>query len=658
MTEIISTTKATWTLLKDVAATTQALLEHHPWIIAACFGLIAASGFGGHRYVERTRSYQDIIATTVREGGEDTPQRYKVLEAFIISTVSPRLSEKIKNASLSPRMVGYLNAADRLLRQDMQADEPRVLLSLPDYASIAHPERPQTAILTDDADTGYLFFPVSLLRKPVARDDFTAVLEESRHGYSKTLSELVADDAAIANDISISRQLLPALHNMAVSVVTEAPMASASGREPDSLPRIDLQPALVYYVTKNNVTRDVNFMAPGQQQRIYRNIYRSNAFFPGRPYYTGALEKFSNSYPTQLNNVPSRIGDAFYVTKPYLDIGGYGVVVTLARAVNYPNHSDAVLCVDLSIDVYNSAEFPLADKLRSLGGESLEVQCSLESGHIDCGEHSAGGNTDLKRAITQAVRKAMDAGDLSRMIGNIIVLDADFAPHGGNGWSIEAISDWLATRINGQPPRGLTFAIPVKLPTLVEPSMKLQFLVANLNLERHQQITALVGLCSVLLFAAAFGLVGVSWRIESRRRAGYERYFPAVDRIMYDCPTPYARVDDQDEIVDCNPAFCLMLGRNGDANSIARLKGCKFEGLLTQKSALRYGDIQNRRQNGEKVAPYRLAFRTIDHEGEVEGTVTSETITVGRKRGLPETIGIVVTTRVAGDGAEPRLQRE
>src|SRR5262245_25259779 len=74
------------------------LFKHYPIRIGVSSCLLAAAVITGNFYIGRTMQYQDIISTTIRSGGESTPQRFKVLEAFIMSTIDMKLSERIEGA--------------------------------------------------------------------------------------------------------------------------------------------------------------------------------------------------------------------------------------------------------------------------------------------------------------------------------------------------------------------------------------------------------------------------------------------------------------------------------------------------------------------------------------------------------------------------------
>jgi hypothetical protein len=63
--------------------------------------LLIGAVVSGEICVDRTKRFQEIVSTTVRAEGEDTPQRFKVLEAFIMSTIDLNLASRIDHAKRS-----------------------------------------------------------------------------------------------------------------------------------------------------------------------------------------------------------------------------------------------------------------------------------------------------------------------------------------------------------------------------------------------------------------------------------------------------------------------------------------------------------------------------------------------------------------------------
>jgi hypothetical protein len=418
-----------------------------------------------------------------------------------------------------------------------------VRLSLRDY-SAANRDFAYSGILTDSADDGYLFFPVSLLRYSGRIDYKAAGTASLRNTDSDVLESAVRMDPVIADDIALSRKMLPVMRELtrtklfnvseSRSEIEDRRTSTATTDALRILSKLHAQeePSQVYYITKNGLNRIVNEADAKDQRTVYRNMFRATTFFPSRPYFVEAFKRIKSGAAEPLSAVlkGSTIDEAFYVSQPYLDIGGFGVVVTLARAVQYGTHSAAALCLDLPVLLKNEALFALRERLRTFGVVPHEVSCSVPfDGRARCSE-SAGVPysliTDLEEKLTAAGR----AGDLSTVVGNISVLGTRQPQE--PEVRVASTSDLFAYAlrlISGYASNPITFAYPKSSPTPVDKTLKAEFLIASLNLDRFAEITALIGLASVLAVASALFIMILSWQGEARTRHGYQEAFQKVD---------------------------------------------------------------------------------------------------------------------------------
>lgn len=632
-------------LLRRVRNAIKGLFKRRPGRIHISTVFFVAAVITGAFYVYRTKQYQEIISTTVRAEGEDTPQRFKVLEAFIMSTVNTNFSDAIKKATISGEFSSGLHAMhEKLSRPTPEAElaaygdppnnERNVKISIPDYIR-NHEKLPlQNAILTDNARMGFLFFPLSLLRTRLDnnyRQIFDESLTESR---SKFLAGSVEKDPVIAEDIVISRKLLPTMQSFTLATLFN---------ENDDLKKLKatMQPVQVYYITKNGVNRIVNNAAAKEQALVYRNMFRATTFFPSRPYYVEAFKRA----PTTLANVTGVVKDSFYVSQPYLDIGGFGVVITLALPVRYQSHSDAAICFDISLERDISSN--LKNRLKEFGSKPQVITYEIGSHGRIKGDALTGDNEDsgFKNELEDRLRESMKNGDLSKVVGNINILDDQPKHEDVSQASILAFLKYPLEIIFGYNAHPITFALPLDSPQSNSSAdgLKVDILISSLNLDRFQQITSLLGLVSVSLLTLAFSIALLSLQGEARILQSYEEAFKTVDGVLYGAPTPYCRLNALDIFVDCNTAFCSMLKMQADRNSVQALIGRTFESLVAPRSRNTYNDVQQRRRAGQEVAPYTLYFTCVDGS-EVETRVTSGVIPSRTHRELPGTFGIMVST--------------
>jgi hypothetical protein len=630
---------------RSVWSAVVAMFERHPARIGVSAVFLVAAVITGNFYVDRTRRYQEIVSTTVRAEGEDTPQRFKVLEAFIMSTIDQKLTERIEHATISAEFSKRLQEMHEALSNPTAPAElagvvappnreSGVLLSIPDHVDRADSLQLQNAILTDNEPNTFLFFPLNLLRTRLERD-YQRIFDESRqNSYSKTLAAAVGADPAIADDIAISRKLAQGMQSLTRVMLF---------KEDNELERLAaaVRPARVYYITKNGLNRQVNDADPEGQRAVLRNMFRATTFFPSRPYY---IEAFKSLKPATLAEVTGSTNDSFYVSQPYLDIGGFGVVITLARPVSYKWHSDAAICFDLRVRLDNPISFQLRKRLELFGATPQEVRCRIGfRSNIEC-EPTGGrdGNFSLMRRLEKRLYGAMETGDLSTVVGNISILDDPTRREDVSQAGFLGFLKYPVEIIFGNNSRPITFAIPMNSPSAPDTkALEARFMISSLNLERFQQITSLLGLVSVSSLALAFFTILLSWQGERRTRQSYEEAFKTVDRVLYGAPTPYCRLNAHDAVVDCNTAFCSLLKMPADGKSVQAIKGQTFESLVAPRSKATYQDVQQRRRTGYEVAPYTLFFTCIDGSEE-EARVTSGIIPGRTPRELPETFGIVI----------------
>jgi hypothetical protein len=635
---------------KDVWKAVVPMFERHPARIGVSAIFLVAALVIGNFYIARTKQYQEILSTTIRAEGEDTPQRFKVLEAFIMSTIDPKLREIIENATISDDFSRGLQALHGVLSMptpdaplaggvNPPIPECGVKLSIPDYIN-NHKQLPlQKAILTDNARIGYLFSPLNLLR-PRLENDYEKIFYESlREPYSRTLAAAVAIDRAIADDIAISCKL--------ASDMKQFTQMTTLFKEVDELEHLgaDVRPAQVYYITKNGVNRIVKNGDARTQQYVDRNMFRSTTFFPSRPYY---VEAFKHLTPATLAVVTGITKDSFYVSQPYLDLGGFGVVITLARPVSYASHSDAAICFDLRVSLKNDIAFPLNERLKSFGATIQKVACQIGNWRVIGCNPINGGSLDsrLKLKLENRLSKAMNTADLSTVVGNISIIDDQASSEGGSKTSFLDFFNYPVELIFGKP-RPITFSIPLDSPRASSAGndnvIEVQFMISSLDLGRFRQNTSLLGLASVSLLAMAFFVVLFSWHGEMLMRQNFQEAFENVDGVLYEAPIAYCRLSAEDTIVKCNTEFCRLLNKPANSESVRSIEGNKFEDLLTQESKETYQKIQEKRRAGDKgKMKYTLSFKD---GGGSKVQVMSGVIPGRTPHELPETFGILFSER-------------
>jgi hypothetical protein len=550
-----------------------------------------------------------------------------------------------------------------LSSNDLESTKPQFEVSIPDFASLT-PRRQEEAIVTEKRNLGFLFLPVRLLRVTEAAyeemlADPATIDDQIGLKYAKGWT-CDAARSLICDDVITTRRALPWMKGATKVKVTN-----------DAIhPGIEIIPAQVYYITENGLNRIVS--RDGNDATFYRNQFRAGTVFASRPYYSGAFKSLKSAPVPLLDDdhqtLTGKLQDYFYVSDPYLDIGGNGVVVTLARAVKYQGHGEGAICFDLRLNEDQALGKKLTDLLDKLEGTHNKVKCtSTADGAPSCvaddqaDARLAVGVTDLERML----KEAQDIGNGSDVLGGF----AFVGPKNDDSKSLWSSFQVPLSRIlhaNDE----IHFMVPLEPPKVTNPKLQetqLTFLAVTLNIGHYLQHTAALGYLSLLLLGVSIMIVIVAWagdafkKVELQRQTAFlqeERKLlhAALDNVsgvMLESPTPYVRLDANDNIINGNASLAGFLGFPETMETVEKeLKGTRFEDWIWGSDSITtYHRVQDSRRKGEPVKPYALRFRTGDHS-DAHAWVFSSVVpaTQATKDSLPETFGILVPSRIGDDG--------
>ena len=633
--------------------------------VAAVFTLLAAGL--GYWSLRRADHYQRILETALTKNTENTPQTFKALESLILvaAEAGPNgrqypFKETIENAPLAGEFGRVIQTFDHEFRNPTKAGTKALTIAEPELASGEAP-REQDAIITEENgpdDLGFLFLPARLLHVPsnefsLLRGHQAALeprvgIKRSPDGTGDVCASLKDE---LCDDVLLTRNLLPTMKRATTVAVTGVQVAG-----------IDPKPQQVYVITENGLNRIVS--GRGRDSSFYRNQFRAVTVFPARPYYVGAFKKAAGDPSTLLaeNQAPpqGRIGDYFYVSEPYLDIGGNGIVVTLARAYRYPDHSEGALCFDLKMTFDRGLSSKIGAFIAELDGKTADLTCEM-SRQSDPSCTQSGGDRDLARQegrdLQNTLRAALATSDVADVVGNFSCLSRTGAPE--DQAATAGFLDRLVKRVI-HPHDELRFTISTDPPLVKdarEQRIELNFMAASLDIGRYLESTAIAGALALSCFGMALTIVVGSWATETRISEAVRKQREAetkdkedlrialdnVSKIMLQASIPYVRLDNEDRIVDANPALAEFLGLPPAQESIdSRLRHTRFEDWLADKnSTAEYYRVQRLRENGERVDPYSLSFRTVSG-ATVTAKVVSDVVPGTAKGALPETFGILV----------------
>lgn len=624
-------------------------------LVALSVILLCASVALGVWYWKRASNYEEIINGTLTAQTESTPQNFKGLESFIFSNIPAGVNDALSKRSVNPRLTQQFQALKTNL--DDIVSKAKIAETIRSGVTINIPNGASGDVYTDvksdpnkDA-AGYLFLPSFLVRsqsnlrpQPVPVRGVPVMLvthNEKVQAEKKDQQTVLIEDGGLAADVAFGRLLSQTLQEMTAISVTDDTQTN------DVAKLLVLNPAQIYLVTTSGVNRVFNQKTPHPSD-LYGNQFPATTFFPGRPYFWPTFVK--RAVVTTDGVVPkddASLGDFFYVSKPYLDLGGSGIVVTLTKGLSIPGVPKAVICIDIQFAPQAGLYSSLQDLIRKLSGTVFNVTCTMPPNSKPfCSSESSSETLDETRRemltnITQKLSLAAENAERAKLLGNLQVVEKE----GGR----------------------IRFSLPMTQ-DYSSADQKATLMLADIDITEYRRNTTSIALAATICILGMLSILGSVWTITARERNAaaelqrkkaddlgkrmeeFESAFQQVAKVMYNSPTPYLRLDSADKIVDASASFCRLLGfPDGDVNDVLRkVKGRTFKSFFTDQVSLTiYNDVEEKRKTGQAVDPYDLTLNKLI-PGTVRVKVYSAAIPDVIPGELPQTFGVLVV-----DGALP-----
>jgi hypothetical protein len=599
------------------------LYSHQPLALSAAILLLALSlGLGGY-YMHRSSEYDEIVRNTLSSDMEATPQNFKGLEAFIFSTLKQTsdvdVSSELKREHLHSKFYEACEALQRRLDAYPAEREKKIAEVKVQVAK----GKNEGKILTDTIKPGFLFLPIHVLRTTFPPEDLDKLKNDriSDEDKAKIFNPRLAGDTELKDDIALTGFIANELHKLASTPIVEPNL-------------LQISPAQVYIITKNGINRIFNIQLE-DPELYYGTQFPATTFFPSRPYFWPTFLNEDTEDNAKHKHYGNRImpaedektvGKYFYVTRPYLDLAGNGIVITLTRGLYVNGKIQAVLCFDLPyVKVGNNVYGILQQGVYRYEGEIMPVVCDMSLGkEINCykdtaidGSGTSSSEGSLLNQIEQYIRNRSIPRERSEIAGNLQVL-----PGGQNLDSMHISVPIGAEILNNQ--------------------QKAKLALINIDFIKYKTKTSFFAAAASVCFAAMIILLTYLWGATVRSKKEYQEAFSQVARVMYGSPTPYVRLDSKDQIVDCSLSFCEKLGYPPNANSVSKMGKHKFGSLCAdEKSIKQYKTVQQARAKSDRVEPYPLNLRG---KGDliVPVMVSSAAVPSTSKGLFPETFGIIL----------------
>ncbi|MDQ3280886.1 MAG: PAS domain-containing protein [Acidobacteriota bacterium] len=574
------------------------------WALITCVLLIGAAVALGYWYYERARRFEDVVQDTLTAELVPTPQYYKGLESFLVSSLHGAPDKALGTEQFNARFADAL----RTLATDLEPVKAAVEKAKQDAKPLAVPEvqlRVFTGnggtVLTDNDESeadrnSFVFVPIQVLRPTLTEAEVRRLRTPAA---TATIQAALDDD--LRRDIAFTAAFVPAMQMLAKQGVTKTGPA----------------PEQVYVITKNGVNRIVS--ANAANASAYQ--FPETTFFPSRPYFWPVFDAKDPRRARATTDIApsdtSTIGSHFVISRPYMDLGGSGFVITLSRGILIDGLPRAVLCIDVPVEGKEAFIDLIRRRVRELDGYTMTVACDVNSVNPQCSADRP----------TRSDRNEPDDPLLLHMQSmlNDRQMRERRADIFGNILKFELSSG----------SSGIEASVPLGN---IGPNRE-RFLLLSFDLLKYRQKTTFIGLFACTAIGLTTLLLAYLWGTQVRQHSDYRDAFERVADVMAESPTPYLRLTSDDIIADFSGSFLDLLGYQ--AKDAETLKHIAFESLIDEASQEAYRRVQEARRAREYVEPYRLTLRRANGDT-ISVRVVSADIPSGDPRLLPETFGILV----------------
>ena len=601
-------------------------------------------------YYKRSQDYSDIVNATLHAKLEPTAQQFKGLEAFMMSKVDRSAPQKFGDTPINAIFLQKYEEIETEIRNLDARTKVKTPKTIVRRSSKQDPSEDPSYIklkpvggnnnrrvFADIGKPGFQFIPLEIIHGGYSSD---SLVEQDPVKLLSQADQLLVSDTVLKKDIVMSRTISEKLKDLLA-----IPLVDPS-KSPEQLERLAAQ---VYLVTSNGANRIFSSRVEDgpKADAYYGTQFSSSTFFPSRPYFLGALDPAlrqplvrSESATAVAGADQKLIKNYFYVSQPYMDLAGNGIVVTASRVLpNYKN-SIAVLCLDFTYVEPKNLSKTLLQTIGQFDAPKVQIEFDIgtETRYIIKTLVKDTNQSDLTGVQNDLIEHAKSfiqnpKLDLASFFGNIQEINRNTSSSGGD-----------------TPLQELENPIEVSIPIGNIGSDKTtrsgDFLLFALDLRKYRHITDIIGfsgctclaIFSILLVTA---IVATVQRNDDLQTANVElkEAFARVGSVLSDAPTPYTLLDSNDLIKDCNRSFCEFIGKDRSS-----LLGQKFRDLIAENDHLRYDIVQGKRAANESVEPYMVGFSTVlgdENRWIVSAAVPS--IAEGNLKGLPETFGILLT---------------
>jgi PAS domain S-box-containing protein len=548
---------------------------------------------------------QEVSLQTLTARVEQTRQEYKGLEAFLLSDVDGivgNLSDARVTPEFEKEFIEFQDAVASAI-----AREPAQVSIKVETDPRGQGQSLRNKYITDSEDKptpgqaqekqGFLFFPAMVLAADIPSDerveDKTIITAATREGRQLRAQLFAAQDI----DSKLAR-----------FVQIETFNSGGLGVGP--------KPVQCYYLTSTGIIRLYSTnLQPGEEQvSYYKHQFKPTTFFPDRPYFWPTIKQ----YTRDLGGTDHTVKTVFHQTRPYLDLGGNGVVVTLSIGIKAKGLNSGLF---LDFTLGDTAKERIKEKIRKVGGFAAETSWVLPDDgdpyRKENGDALSNKREDVCKTEFKLARTLKADQSLSDLFGDIYVFQRGL-------------------------PGTITFTVPLGRPNTGQSAGAITFLYCELSPTAFRFWASLKLLACGLSMATFVGFIVLALRDYELKFRQHKEFLEKVTQLMSDAPVAYCRLNQEEKFVEMNDSFAMMLGYESKEQAERELI-CekKWQDLLDAASRGKYErDIKPRRANREPTGPYPVKMRRPNGERWVEVTVHGADVPGGK--GFPETFGLLL----------------
>ena len=333
-------------------------------------------------------------------------------------------------------------------------------------------------------------------------------------------------------------------------------------------------PLQAYFITRTGIFAGALGTRQGRTQRSPTRIY-----FAERPYFWKTVDLLRGE---------------FYLTYPYIDLLGKGVIFSACRAVTARPVSNAIICLDFPVQ---KAVESLKNRLKPFQiAAPVSLSCHVaDNGDVEgCTLES---NTQDYRRVVDLVNLNLETlskkGSLDQITGGVFRLESE---------ELYPVPIWkriLMAALNGMglgtpdAVKGLMFfTVPVGKERDAQ-----KFLVYAIDVNAPQW--ALLGYGAGFAFCLLLLSLSLYYTHQARKLA--MTFVDDLQKVMQISPVPFVHLDEDTRMVGSNQAFRLLTGFSEE-----QLRERTLSSILSKRSALRYARVAPLRQEYRMTNPYEV----------------------------------------------------